>query len=45
MATMAIVRYCRFKYAAAPSWMARAISCIRSVPAGRPSTHTARPMP
>ena len=31
--------YCRRRYAAAPSWTARAISCIRSLPAGCFSSH------
>jgi hypothetical protein len=38
IATIAIVVYWRRRYAAAPSCTARAISCIRSVPAGRPSS-------
>ena len=33
--TMRIVVYCRFRYALAPAWMAAAISCMRSLPAGR----------
>ena len=45
MATIAIVRYWRFRYAAAPSCTARAISCIRSDPGGRRSSQTARPTP
>src|SRR3990170_6989390 len=39
MATTAIVVYCLRRYAAAPSWTARAISCIRSFPAGCLSSH------
>ena len=31
--TMAMVRYWRARYAAAPCWMASAISCIRALPA------------
>ena len=38
IATIPIVMYWRFRYAAAPSWTARAISCIFSDPAGRVST-------
>jgi hypothetical protein len=34
MPTMAMVLYCRLRYASAPSWMALAISCMRSLPAG-----------
>ncbi len=30
--TMAMVRYCRVRYAAAPSWIASAISCMRALP-------------
>jgi hypothetical protein len=33
-ATIAIVRYWRLRYAAAPSWIARAISRMASLPAG-----------
>ncbi len=36
---------CRARYAAAPSCTACAISCIRSVPAGRFSTHHVNAMP
>ncbi len=36
--TMAIVRYWRLRYAAAPSWIACAISCILAFPAGAAST-------
>ncbi len=43
--TMAMVVYWRFKYALAPCWMAAAISCIRSVPAGLASTHWIETMP
>ena len=32
MATMAMIRYWRFRYALAPSWTAPEISCIRSFP-------------
>ena len=44
-ATTAMVVYCRFRYAAAPSWMAAAISRMRSVPADWASTQrvSARP--
>ena len=38
IATIPIVVYCLRRYAAAPSWMARAISCMRSLPAGRESS-------
>ncbi len=31
---MPIVMYWRLRYACAPAWMAAAISCIRSLPAG-----------
>ena len=34
MATSATVVYWRRRYADAPSWTAREISCIRSLPAG-----------
>jgi hypothetical protein len=37
-ATTAIVEYWRRRYAEAPSCTAFAIACIRSVPAGRPSS-------
>ncbi len=33
--TIMIVVYWRFRYALAPAWMAAAISCMRSLPAGR----------
>jgi hypothetical protein len=32
--TMAMVVYCRLRYALAPAWMAAAISCMRALPAG-----------
>ncbi len=38
-ATTAMVVYCRFRYAAAPSWIAAAISRMRSLPSGCFSTH------
>ena len=41
-ATIAMVVYCLRRYAAAPSWIAAAISRIRSVPAGWASTHRVR---
>jgi hypothetical protein len=44
-ATTAMVRYCRLRYAAAPSWMARAIACICSLPAGFASTRRMRYRP
>jgi hypothetical protein len=44
-ATTAIVVYWRRRYAEAPSCTACAIACIRSVPAGRPSSQTVRPIP
>src|SRR3954471_6537910 len=37
--------YCRFRYAAAPSWTARAISRMRSLPSGCASSQTVRPIP
>ena len=41
----AIVMYWRRRYAAAPSWTALAISCMRSVPAGCLSSHAVSPRP
>ncbi len=41
-ATTEIVMYCRRRYADAPSCTARAISCMRSLPAGRASRRTVR---
>ncbi len=38
-ATTAMVVYWRFRYAAAPSWIAAAISRMRSLPCGCFSTH------
>jgi hypothetical protein len=35
----AIVVYCRLRYAAAPSWMARAIRCMLAFPAFAASTN------
>ena len=32
--TIAMVVYCRLRYAFAPAWMAAAISCMRASPAG-----------
>ena len=32
--SIAIVVYCRFRYALAPVWIAAAIPCMRSSPAG-----------
>src|SRR5918911_2492781 len=43
--TSAIVVYWRLRYAAAPSWTARAISRMRSFPSGRCSSQTVRPTP
>ena len=37
--TIAIAVYWRVRYAFAPSWMAAAMSCIRSSPAGCASSH------
>ncbi len=45
MATIAIVWYCRRRYADAPSWTAREISRIRSFPVGCRSSQTVSPMP
>ncbi len=36
--TIAIVRYCRLRYALAPIWTAPEISCIRALPASAAST-------
>ena len=45
IATIAIVVYCFFRYAAAPSWTAAEISRIRSFPAGCLSSHQIRYSP
>jgi hypothetical protein len=44
-ATPAIVTYWRRRYAAAPSCTARAISCIRSLPAGCRNSHMVKYKP
>src|SRR4051812_24569596 len=42
--SIAIVLYCRARYASAPCWMAFEIFCISGVPRDRDSTHRARKM-
>ena len=44
-ATTAMVVYWRRRYAEAPSWTAREISCMRSVPAGCWSSHSVSTTP
>ena len=44
-ATMPIVRYCRWRKAIAPSWIAAAISRMRSLPAGCLSTQNVKATP
>jgi hypothetical protein len=38
-ATAPMIVYCRFRYALAPSWTAREIDCISSLPGGSDRSH------